>query len=201
MNRSPWCRASEIFRCAAASSISIRRPSLLTHERLHDGPIRLDFFGDTIESLRAFDPFSQRSTTEIAEAILLPVTDILLDPSDTNGDGPASPGPSKTAAPAPGWDQEETATLVEQVDSGQRFAGMEFFLPLFYPTNQPPVRRSSIFSRRDTTLLLVEPEAINQNMELVHERIWQQFRRSPGRPATGPASRPTLSRCRRRPGR
>jgi transcription-repair coupling factor (superfamily II helicase) len=59
--------------------LDIYPPSFpLDHERLHEGPIRLDFFGDTIESLRAFDPLSQRSTTEIAEAVLLPVADILV---------------------------------------------------------------------------------------------------------------------------
>ncbi len=50
---------------------------------LHEGPIRLDFFGDTIESLRSFDPFTQRSTGDISEATLLPVTDLLFDYSST----------------------------------------------------------------------------------------------------------------------
>ena len=56
-------------------------PFALETGAVHDGPVRLDFFGDTIESLRAFDPFTQRSTGELAEVTLLPVTDILLDPS------------------------------------------------------------------------------------------------------------------------
>ncbi|MDD3816309.1 MAG: hypothetical protein PHZ02_16895 [Desulfocapsaceae bacterium] len=45
---------------------------------LQDGPIRLDFFGDTIESIRVFDPITQRSQQELPEAILLPVSDILF---------------------------------------------------------------------------------------------------------------------------
>ena len=54
-------------------------PFALDSGLIHDGPIRLDFFGDTIESLRPFDPFTQRSTGELGEATLLPVTDVLLD--------------------------------------------------------------------------------------------------------------------------
>ena len=52
--------------------------------KFHRGPVRLDFFGDTIESLRSFDPFNQRSTEEITDAILLPVTDILNRKAEEN---------------------------------------------------------------------------------------------------------------------
>ena len=59
-------------------------PFLIESGTLHEGPIRLDFFGDTIESLRSFDPFTQRSTGEISEATLLPVTDLLFDYKSPN---------------------------------------------------------------------------------------------------------------------
>ena len=42
-------------------------------------PLRLDFFGDTIESIRSFDPLTQRSTGTEAEAVLRPVSEVLLD--------------------------------------------------------------------------------------------------------------------------
>ncbi len=35
-------------------------------------PLRAEFFGDTLESLRAFDPTTQRSTTQLATALLPP---------------------------------------------------------------------------------------------------------------------------------
>jgi transcription-repair coupling factor (superfamily II helicase) len=40
-----------------------------------DRPIRVDFFGDEIESIRKFDPETQRSSTSIEEALLLPLTE------------------------------------------------------------------------------------------------------------------------------
>ncbi|HET7318515.1 MAG TPA: transcription-repair coupling factor, partial [Nitrospirota bacterium] len=50
---------------------------------LHDNPVRIEFFGDAIESLRAFDPESQRSTGELKEAVVLPVRELIVkDPSD-----------------------------------------------------------------------------------------------------------------------
>ena len=42
-------------------------------------PVRLDLFGDTLESIRAFDPETQRSTKQLTEVELLPVSEILLD--------------------------------------------------------------------------------------------------------------------------
>jgi transcription-repair coupling factor (superfamily II helicase) len=41
-------------------------------------PIRIEFFGDEIDSLRSFDPTDQRTIGEIERAILLPATEFLL---------------------------------------------------------------------------------------------------------------------------
>ncbi|MCC7276198.1 MAG: hypothetical protein IT561_26265, partial [Alphaproteobacteria bacterium] len=41
-------------------------------------PIRLEFFGDEIDSLRAFDPTDQRTTEKIDGAVLLPASEFLL---------------------------------------------------------------------------------------------------------------------------
>ncbi len=38
-------------------------------------PVRLEFFGDTVESIRSFDPTTQRSTEELQEVLLLPFTE------------------------------------------------------------------------------------------------------------------------------
>ncbi|MDE3104207.1 MAG: transcription-repair coupling factor [Acidobacteriota bacterium] len=38
-------------------------------------PVRIDFFGDEIESIRGFDPETQRSNSDVARALLLPLTE------------------------------------------------------------------------------------------------------------------------------
>ncbi|MGE0404930.1 MAG: transcription-repair coupling factor [Candidatus Korobacteraceae bacterium] len=40
-----------------------------------DRPLRVELFGDEVESIRKFDPGTQRSTTNVDEVILLPLTD------------------------------------------------------------------------------------------------------------------------------
>jgi transcription-repair coupling factor (superfamily II helicase) len=48
-----------------------------------DLPIRLEFFGDEIDSLRAFDPTDQRTTARLEEAVLLPASEFLLPDGGT----------------------------------------------------------------------------------------------------------------------
>ncbi|MGB3225489.1 MAG: transcription-repair coupling factor [Desulforhopalus sp.] len=145
-------------------------PFTIENDTLHEGPVRLDFFGDTIESLRSFDPFTQRSTADISEATLLPVTDLLFDYS--------SPNIRKRLAKLfeqygeeYSWNSEETARLMERMASGRRFAGMEFFLPLFFQQQEPASSTVLDFLPQDAVILLLDPESIRQSMELTHERI------------------------------
>jgi transcription-repair coupling factor (superfamily II helicase) len=46
---------------------------------LYSQPIRLEFWGDRIESIRHFDIAGQRSTTHLKDMILLPANEIIMD--------------------------------------------------------------------------------------------------------------------------
>ena len=86
-------------------------------------PVRLDLFGDTLESVRAFDPETQRSTKQLQAIDLLPVSEVLLD------DKAISRFRTGYVAQfgAPGDD-----ALYASVSEGVRRAGVEHWLPLFY---------------------------------------------------------------------
>jgi transcription-repair coupling factor (superfamily II helicase) len=88
-----------------------------------DEPVRLDLFGDTLESIRGFDRETQRSTRQHTSVDLLPVSEALLDKTaiQTFRQGYLA------AFGAPGDDP-----LYETVSEGGRRAGMEHWLPLFY---------------------------------------------------------------------
>ena len=47
-------------------------------------PIRLEFVGDTIESIRAYDPSTQRSTGTVDQAAIVPLTELPGDPDDVD---------------------------------------------------------------------------------------------------------------------
>ena len=42
-------------------------------------PLRFDFFGHELETIRAFDPETQISTRQLKQAALTPVSEVLLD--------------------------------------------------------------------------------------------------------------------------
>ncbi len=149
-------------------------PPFVTSEGdIHDGPLRLDFFGDTVESLRPFDPLSQRSTGELAEAVLLPVHDILGAAGEEDLHRLAAR--FRLRAEKDGWSAEETARIVDRVAHGRKFAGMESFLPLFYAEQTPAAASLFDFLPAQMALVLIDPEAIYQNLQLLDERIQANF--------------------------
>ncbi len=64
---------------ARAGDIARRGDILDIFPAGYDKPIRLDFFGDTIDEMRFFDPSTQRSVGKTEEICLLPVTCIEQD--------------------------------------------------------------------------------------------------------------------------
>ncbi|MBV8889646.1 MAG: transcription-repair coupling factor [Alphaproteobacteria bacterium] len=89
-------------------------------------PLRLDFFGDAIESIRRFDPLTQRSTGPVDEAMLRPVSEVLLDEPEIQ----RFRSRYREQFGAVGNDDP----LYESVSAGRRYIGMEHWLPLYYET-------------------------------------------------------------------
>lgn len=129
-----------------------------------DYPVRLDFFGDVVESIRYFDPISQRSIQELDELILLPASDLLYE--DEPGKSSLSERFQQTAAEY-GWRAAETAVLLERLEGRQRFPGVDVFLPLLYD------RTATLFDYlpADTLLFFLDSNACRQSVELSYERI------------------------------
>jgi transcription-repair coupling factor (superfamily II helicase) len=85
--------------------------------------LRLDFFGDELETLRLFDPNTQRSTGSVDEHLLLPASEALFDENSVKrfrGRYRELFGANATSDP-----------LYQAVSEGRRLAGMEHWLPLF----------------------------------------------------------------------
>lgn len=59
--------------------LSVRGGIIDLFSTAHDEPVRLEFLGDTLESIRLFDVDSQMSTHEQSEAVVLPAREYILD--------------------------------------------------------------------------------------------------------------------------
>ncbi len=85
--------------------------------------LRLDFFGDELETLRLFDTSTQRSTGPVEQHLLLPASEALLDDDSVKrfrARYREQFGANATGDP-----------LYQAVTDGRRLAGMEHWLPLF----------------------------------------------------------------------
>ncbi|MCM8731322.1 transcription-repair coupling factor [Hephaestia sp. GCM10023244] len=88
-----------------------------------DHALRLDFFGDQIESVRTFDPGDQRTTGRVDGFTLLPASEALLDEDSIKRF--RSRYRERFGATATG------DPLYQAISDGRRLAGMEHWLPLF----------------------------------------------------------------------
>jgi transcription-repair coupling factor (superfamily II helicase) len=87
-------------------------------------PVRLDFFGDTLESIRSFDPASQRSIGQVRSLDLNPMSEVTLTPETISRF-------RKNYLSLFGASTRDDA-LYAAVSEGRRYAGMEHWLPMFY---------------------------------------------------------------------
>ena len=91
-------------------------------------PFRLDFFGDELEAIRAFDPATQRSLGDDADAVsaltFKPVGEVVLS------DDTISLFRSQYRIQF--GESGEDDPLYDAISAGQRHIGMEHWLPLFY---------------------------------------------------------------------
>ncbi len=99
-------------------------------------PVRVEFVGDEVASLRAFDPATQRSTEEMETLMLVPASEAL-------------PGRGREVVRAlDAWDLETCHPVAastfrqdrDALEEGRRFKGIEFYLRYFYPNAASPIQ-------------------------------------------------------------
>ena len=89
-------------------------------------PVRIDLFGDTVESLRRFDPTTQRSADRIPALVLRPVSEVPLDAASISR---FREGWRELFGPKSAEDP-----LYKAVSDGRRYPGIEHWVPLFHNT-------------------------------------------------------------------
>ena len=121
-------------------------------------PVRLDLFGDEIESIRTFDALSQRTLAKTAGIELIPVSEVALDEAAI---GRFQARYRELFGIVTGEDP-----LFEAVGEGRRHAGMEHWLPLFHP------RLDTIFDylpRAAVTLDYLADDARQERLETIQD--------------------------------
>ncbi|HJR83037.1 MAG TPA: transcription-repair coupling factor, partial [Sphingomicrobium sp.] len=123
--------------------------------------LRLDFFGDEIESLRRFDPADQRSTDRAKAFTLMPTSEALLDEETIKrfrSRYRETFGATATGDP-----------LYEAISDGRRMSGMEHWLPLFEE------RLTTLFDHLGDNDLVLRDAGVDQALAARRESIDDYF--------------------------
>jgi len=118
-------------------------------------PVRLDFFGDTLESIRSFDAETQRTTQELRALDLVPMAEFQLTTDTIRLFRTGYVAAFGAAGP--------DDVLYEAVSEGRRAAGIEHWLPLFHE------HLETLFDYLEATAIAVEPLV----EDAAHERLAQ----------------------------
>src|SRR5882757_602420 len=120
-----------------------------------DMPVRFDFFGDALETIRTFDPQTQRSETQLGQLDLVPVAEFQLITETIRR--------FRTGYVAEFGATTPDDLLYEAVSEGRRYPGMEHWLPLFHE------KLETIFDYLPGTPLALE----HLDQDAAHERFTQ----------------------------
>ena len=112
-------------------------------------PVRIELFGDEVESLRWFDEDSQRTLRQIDRVVLHPVRETV--PTGAR-DVRAR---LREYADEIAFPSKATRKLIEQLESGSVFVGIEGLLPAFHDELVAP----SAYVPADARWLIVDPDA------------------------------------------
>ena len=120
----------------------------------YQNPLRIEFWGDLVESIRQFDPFTQRSLTNEKSMIILPCSELILNEKNL-----------KRA--------RSLGRLPFSNGSNPKFSGKEAWLAHFYE------KPSSIFDYlpEDTVITVYSYHSIGSVFRKIKERILRDIER------------------------
>lgn len=107
-----------------------------------NNPVRLDLFGNNIESIKSFDLISQRSTELLKEVLVYPASEIALNDKTIEN--------FRINFNKKFGSQKEKIKIYESISEGISYPGMEHWLPFFYN------KTNTIFDYTDDPIIILD---------------------------------------------
>ena len=130
-------------------------------------PIRIEFFGDEVESIREFDVLSQVSTNELDSVNILPVRELSLN----EGEKKQGIEAINNFAEKNTCDRLALKELLEKIEHLGVFSGMEYLAPFFNPAQE------SLFDYldRDSLVVLTDEDQLQDKSEQFQNLIETEY--------------------------
>jgi len=139
-----------------------------------DRPLRIEFFGDEVESIRKFDPGTQRSSNPVDEALLLPLTETPVDENLLGAIHARLSGKRVTGS-------EEIVEQAVRSTGVTVFPGWEFYAPV------AGADRTVFDMLPNAVVLADEPSSLKDEFD----RVWGRISEAHERSGVGSLVRPT----------
>jgi len=128
-------------------------------------PVRIEFFGDEVESIRKFDPGTQRSSSPLDEALLLPLTETPVHEDLLGAIHVRLSGKRITGS-------DEVVEQAVRASGATVFPGWEFYAPV------AGADRTIFDLLPHARVLLDEPDTLRTELDKVWARIAEAHERS-----------------------
>jgi len=130
-----------------------------------NAPARLEFFGDTVDSIREFDPETQLSTTQLPQAEIAPMRELLVTARDFR---------EWSARARERWSDERFARSLRDrtvfADEGEDFPGWEWLISIIREDS------ASIFDYlKDAVLMIDEPVAVEDFLANAFQTLEERY--------------------------
>ena len=131
----------------------------------YDAPVRIEFFGDTVDSIREFDPETQLSTAQLAQVEIAPMRELVVRPSDFR---------EWAARARHRWNDPRFARSLRDrtdfADEGEDFAGWEWLISI----NRD--RHANIFDYLLNAVLVIdEPVAVENFLSHAFQTLEERY--------------------------
>ena len=123
-------------------------------------PVRIDLFGDDVESLHLFDPGTQRNTESLEDVFLLPAREIALTEAVIHH----AVSRIQEAAEALLIPTRKLHAILDDIENGLHFFGIESLLPIFHPDGLAAAD-AYLPQGDDVVYLLDDPEQVESTTD------------------------------------
>ncbi|MBN1931693.1 MAG: transcription-repair coupling factor [Desulfobacterales bacterium] len=146
---------------------SIRGGILDVFSPLYEDPLRIELFGDTVDSLRFFSASSQRTMKRIQEAIILPAKEVILKKERL----PEIVNRVRKQASIPDIPVTKVRELIDRIKKEGVFPGLESLISLIYPK----LDTFFDYTPANSLFISIEPEKLEKIAEELQTQAQANF--------------------------
>ncbi len=137
---------------------------------LYPDPLRIEFFGDLVESIRVFSASNQRKIKDVDEAVILPGKEVILNEASL----PLIISRIRALANELEVPVTHARNIIDKIRNDGELPGIESLIPLIYP------QLATLFDYmpQDSLVVTINPEELEKIAKETEERVTINFNSS-----------------------